>query len=66
MGRIGDRVWLDMDGDGIQGPSETGMEGVTVELWKDGQLIATTTTGKDGSFSFENLQPGDYTVNKHL
>ncbi len=46
VGRIGDRVWLDMDGDGIQDPNETGIEGVTVELWKDGQLISTTITGK--------------------
>jgi LPXTG-motif cell wall-anchored protein len=35
---------------------------VTIELWKDGEKNATTTTAGDGSYSFADLEPGDYTV----
>jgi hypothetical protein len=36
--------------------------GATVTLQRGGQAIATTTTSTSGSFSFENVAPGDYTV----
>ena len=31
-GAIGDRVWIDADGDGVQDPGEAGLAGVTVQL----------------------------------
>lgn len=60
---IGDRVWKDRDGDGLQEPGEPGIEGVTVRLLdEDGTLIATTVTGADGEYLFEGLVGGTYTV----
>ncbi len=66
-GSIGDRVWYDLDGDGIQDADEFGIAGATVTLiWTDpvsGQTATlTTTTGADGTYLFENLPFGDYVV----
>ncbi|MBY0477814.1 MAG: carboxypeptidase regulatory-like domain-containing protein [Chitinophagaceae bacterium] len=63
-GSIGDRVWLDADGDGIQDASETGgITGVTVQLKNSaGTVIATTTTNATGNYLFSGLAAGNYTV----
>ena len=64
-GSIGDTVWLDLDGDGVQGPNEPGIPGQTVELtWesRDGAVTYTTTTDENGNYLFDNLPPADYTV----
>ena len=62
-GSIGDRVWNDVNGDGVQDPNEAGLNGVTVQLL-DGTntLVATTTTSGDGNYTFSNLAAGTYTV----
>ncbi|WP_235296444.1 SdrD B-like domain-containing protein, partial [Portibacter marinus] len=60
---IGDFVWLDEDGDGVQDDGEDGVEGVTVNLKdENGKVIASTTTEADGSYEFTDLTPGDYSV----
>ena len=62
-GTIGDSIWSDANGDGVQDPEEAGIEGVVVNLLDSGgAVIATTTTGPDGSYEFTGLEPGDYTV----
>ncbi len=60
---IGDRVWNDVDHDGIQDAGETGVAGVTVTL-RDGSgtVVATATTDGDGNYGFGDLPPGTYTV----
>lgn len=43
--------------------SEEGYEGQTVQLLdQDGNVVATTTTAADGSYSFEHLPDGTYSV----
>jgi fimbrial isopeptide formation D2 family protein/uncharacterized repeat protein (TIGR01451 family) len=61
--RIGDFVWEDVDGDGLQGTGEAGIAGATVRL-RDagGALLSTTVTGADGGYLFQGLAPGDYIV----
>jgi uncharacterized repeat protein (TIGR01451 family) len=61
--RIGDFVWNDLNADGIQGPGETGLSGVTVTLF-DGEnnTIATTATDANGWYLFTGLSGGDYRV----
>ncbi len=68
---IGNYVWLDTNGDGIQDAVETGLGGVEVTLtWygPDGVLgggddvVTTTTTAADGSYLFDNLHDGNYAV----
>lgn len=61
---VGDRVWLDANGDGIQGAGETGVEGAVVQLLSaDGTtVIDTVTTGADGLYGFDGLAAGDYRI----
>ena len=62
-GNIGDRVWEDSNGDGIQDPTETGINGVTVDLIDaSGTVIDSQTTAGDGDYDFTGLAAGDYTV----
>lgn len=60
---IGDRVWLDLNGDGIQTSDEPGIQGVTVNLYNDAlTLIDTATTDVNGHYAFDKLNAGNYTV----
>ena len=63
---IGDTVWSDTNGDGIQDADEPGIPGIIVILEKvvDGERIeiADTLTDADGKYLFEGLEPGDYSV----
>jgi hypothetical protein len=62
-GSIGDRVWRDADGNGIQGNSESGWSGVTVRLRScDGAVVKSTTTDAGGGYRFDNLGAGKYQV----
>ncbi len=50
---IGNRVWRDTDGDGVQDPGEAPIAGVTVHLYDDsGNLIATAVTDANGEYYF--------------
>jgi len=61
--RIGDRIWLDWDADGVQDGGEPGIPGVTVALLNNnGKVMATTTTDADGNYLFSGLPAGTYTV----
>jgi hypothetical protein len=61
---LGNFVWLDTNGDGVQDASEKGISGVTVLLYAaDGTtVIASTITDADGKYFFGNLLPGTYVV----
>ncbi len=71
---IGDLVFQDTNNNGTFDTGETGLGGVTVELYQDDgsggldaadTLVATTTTGAAGDYSFggtSSLLPGDYIV----
>ncbi|MGE5430073.1 MAG: SdrD B-like domain-containing protein [Syntrophomonadaceae bacterium] len=63
-GSIGDFVWRDLNGNGIQDANEPGLPGVTVELRKcsDHSLVATTTTDATGHYAFANIPAGSYFV----
>ncbi|MGW1891828.1 ABC transporter permease subunit [Streptomyces sp. NPDC002004] len=60
-------VYLDFTpgGGGKQGAvdrSESGLPKMTVEAVRDGRTVATTGTAADGSFSFDGLAAGPYTL----
>ncbi|NEE34003.1 ABC transporter permease subunit, partial [Streptomyces sp. SID7982] len=60
-------VYLDFTpgGGGEQGRvdrAENGLPGMAVEALRDGKSLGRTTTAADGSFSFQDLGPGSYTV----
>jgi hypothetical protein len=63
-GSLGDKVWYDMDNDGLQDAGEAGVPGVTVTLYAaDGvTVLATTTTDALGEYIFTGLDAGSYVV----
>ena len=74
-GAIGDFVWLDQDGDGIQDEGEPGVEGVEVRLFNADDIdpddyteadldnyIASVQTDSDGGYLFNELEEGEYIV----
>jgi len=63
LGQLGDRVWEDLNGNGIQDEDDPGISGVTVRLLDGaGEEVDSTTTDEDGLYSFTNLQPGQYQI----
>jgi hypothetical protein len=53
---VGDRVWEDLDGDGIQDAGEPGMVSALVYLYDDqGTLLDFTFTDATGDYSFSDL-----------
>ena len=70
-GTIGDFVWFDRNGDGVQDAGEPGLAGVTVRLLSPGpdstfgtgdDVLTTTTTDANGAYLFAGVVPGPYRV----
>ena len=61
---IGDRVFEDQNGNGIQNGGEPGIDGITVRLLSSPGLaqIATTTMAGGGLYQFNGVNPGSYVV----
>ena len=68
---IGDTVWLDFNGDGVQNNGEPGLAAVTLTalfagndgLFNGiGDIAFTTTTDADGLYAFTAIPPGRYRV----
>jgi hypothetical protein len=56
-------IFFDVDTDATFDSAEFGLGGTTVTLRSStGQVLATTTSANDGSYSFANLAPGTYVV----
>jgi hypothetical protein len=59
----GGTIYRDANGNGRQDRRETGLAGVTVQLRDaDGLVIGATTTGRNGSYSFDVDALGTFTV----
>ncbi|CAN5909810.1 hypothetical protein BH11PSE8_BH11PSE8_00740 [soil metagenome] len=69
---LGDRVWIDSNGNGVQDNGETGAAGLTVSLkgagadgvfgTADDVVLKTTTTDANGKYLFDHLTAGQYQV----
>ena len=67
--KIGDFVFRDLDGDGIQDANETGVSNVGVTLsgsTGSGNVSLTTTTDLNGMYMFDGLLPGSYKLSFDL
>lgn len=66
---IGDRAWSDTNGNGLQDTGESGLSGVSVDLYEgsvgDTPLLSTQSAG-DGTFSFADIAPGTYRLGFRL
>ena len=58
---IGDYVWNDLDGDGVQDGGETGIAGVDLTLTLGGATVDTATTDGAGAYLFPGLIIGPNT-----
>nr|MCH9647210.1 carboxypeptidase regulatory-like domain-containing protein [Deltaproteobacteria bacterium] len=62
-GAIGDTIWRDDNGNGVQDGTEPGLGGVTVTLRdSSNNVVGTAVTDGNGNYSFPNLPPDTYTV----
>jgi protocatechuate 3,4-dioxygenase beta subunit len=60
---LGDRLWHDLNANGIQDTGEPGLQGFTINLYNTSdELLDSTVTDQSGNYNFTNLLPGDYTV----
>jgi hypothetical protein len=68
---VGDRVWLDLDGDGVQDAGEPGVSGVTVSLTEPGDdgvfgtdddVVLTQATDGAGGYVFTGVSEGPVRV----
>ena len=64
LGSIGDRIWNDVNSNGIQDSDESGLANISVGLYKaDGvTLLSSTSSNSSGSYSFGSLRPDNYVV----
>jgi hypothetical protein len=63
-GSIGDFVWNDENQNGIQDIGEMGIEGATINLYKEGNstVFKTTSSGINGEYVFGPIGSGNYVV----
>ncbi len=61
---IGNFVWEDINGNGMQDLGEPGISGATVKLFDNNgnQVDSSYTTLSDGFYEFTDLNPGNYSV----
>ncbi len=67
--KVGDFVWKDTNGDGIQTPGEPGIDGVVITITDaaghpvtdlNGNPVGPQTTDTNGFYEFTDLPPGQY------
>lgn len=60
LGSIGDRVWEDINRDGVQDAGENGLAGITVKLYDNttNTVLGSTVTNAAGNYMFSNLATG--------
>jgi len=64
---FGDRIWSDLNGNGLMDPNEPGLVGVELTLTQcDGTVIASTLTSTDGAWVFDDLPAGSYEVRMRI
>ncbi len=62
-GTIGDRIWADSNGDGLQDADEPGLADVWVLLRdSNGERLAIASTNSDGHYQFQGLCAGEYSA----
>ena len=62
--QLGDKVWLDANGNGLQDEGEQGVPGIKVKLVSsvDGDLNKETQTNDQGDYHFDVEYGGNYTI----
>ena len=63
---LGNRVWRDTNGNGIQDPGEAGISGVTVQLWCSASQVGTAVTDTNGEYYFVDSTAADPTPGDNI
>lgn len=61
-GRLGDKAWLDLNGNGLQDGEEGGIPGVTIEVLRGEKVVATAVTDQYGYYTIKDLYPTEYVL----
>ncbi len=65
--KLAGHVWKDQEDDGNFSGNEPGLSDVRMVLLTEvGEMVAETTTGRNGEFSFEGLVPANYRISVRL
>ncbi|RZJ07872.1 MAG: hypothetical protein EOO54_23155, partial [Haliea sp.] len=62
LSSIAGTVFLDENNNGVQNGADTPLAGVAIELFSGNTLVASTVTLADGTYRFDGLAPGNYSV----
>lgn len=62
FGMICGTKWYDPNKNGVLDGDENELEGIKIEIYRDGVLIATVYTDSSGDYCFGDLGPGSYEV----
>lgn len=60
---IGDKVWEDINGNGVLDSGEPGINDLRVSVFDTNGFIASVVTDTNGYYSFTSLYPGSYYLN---
>lgn len=65
---LGDKVWHDLDRDGLQDSNEPGISGIKVTLTskEDSEFNQETVTDENGNYKFEVNNGGNYVIHFEL
>ncbi len=60
--KIGNMVWHDKNGNGIQDPGEEGIKGIRIELYRSDNksFVRAMESDVNGKYLFDNILPGKY------
>ena len=68
---VGNKVWRDRNGDGLQGPADQGLRGAVLSVFNidgsrvtdvNGRPVRPVVTDRNGNYMFRGLPPGQYVV----
>ena len=61
-GTLSGVVYNDVNGNGSQDVGESGISDIQIQMLRDSAVINSTTTGVDGTYSFNGVDAGAYTL----
>jgi hypothetical protein len=62
---VGDRIWLDSNGNGKQDVYERGIEGIGIDLLSDNKVIASAVSDSEGNYLFSSDMGEDSASQKY-
>ncbi|QQS32239.1 MAG: carboxypeptidase regulatory-like domain-containing protein [Acidobacteriota bacterium] len=63
---IGNRIWRDLNPNGVQDPGEFGLAGVTVRLYDGSSVVGTAVTDANGEYYFVFSDTADGDLTDHI